>query len=193
MPIIIIHLKAPVDVIHGKKGKLPRLAFGIEIAFGGVEKEFHDETEFHPMVKHLEEFMHLVHPEFTAPFPLHDDRWQLHSRYKFSTPTFSFNTFEELGEKLDLPEDYEHEDGSWKDMLISVPAVRDIEVHFDWPLARYIRTFAIENSGRQRVTCGQFIEAIRSMLMCAEEDVRGFAGEMDVECQTCFEQGIDLY
>ncbi|CAO2650373.1 Nn.00g016650.m01.CDS01 [Neocucurbitaria sp. VM-36] len=175
---IFIHLRAPV-VFVSEEGKLPRLGFSIDVLFRSTEN-FDEGTVFHPMVKKLESFMHLVNPYFVLP------KQNLLPRQR-PVPVFTFSTFEQLKEMTKLPKGYNYKDGSWKKMLLCVPAVKQVKVDFNWSIEGYGRRYTLNAAGEtgEAVSVGQFVKVMRLMLAHAEKNVRGFSGSMAVYCNDC--------
>ena len=182
LPCIAIKLKAPVDVYSRREGMLPRLGFGLEIECR-IKRNFDKNTTFHPMVSDVSAFMHLINPHFTLSLP-ETEAESSASKIDSSSPLFFFASLEELKEKTCLPKGYQYTDGSWKDMLLCVPAVQHVRVQFDWPYDGFRRTYRTTPRSKG-VTVGQFVSAVRRTLKHAEEDVRGFACQMSVFCEDC--------
>ncbi|KAF1840773.1 uncharacterized protein K460DRAFT_410184 [Cucurbitaria berberidis CBS 394.84] len=177
-PRFSIKMKAPVDVLK-IEGMLPKLAFGLEIKVRSPSG-FDEDTIFHPLVRNLAANMNLISPGFKLP---RGERYN--SDGELSTPYFAFRTFEELREKTCMPKGYKYKDGSWRNMLMCVPAIEQVQVHFEWPLNGYHRMYTIEKRLAKGVTVRQFAGAVRRMLARAEDDVTRLSGRLSVYCENC--------
>jgi hypothetical protein len=189
IPTLNINLKAHTHVLT-RKNFDPLLYMALEIDFDyhqdGRSNEdnvlnFAKRTRFHPMLKDIEKYMHLVDENFE----IKDDK-----NSKESEPYFQFDTFKELGEKMvnTIPRG---PDGGWKDELLCVPAVRRVDVVFTY--RAYVdegRKFKLVARCRGGVTMGQFVEALREQLAHAESDWRNFSDNLVPRCDDC---GESLY
>ncbi|KAH7385592.1 hypothetical protein BKA66DRAFT_583205 [Pyrenochaeta sp. MPI-SDFR-AT-0127] len=188
LPCIFIRLTAPVDVVSGKVGLLPELAFGLEVQMHS-KKNFTNTTIFHPVIRDFDTYMHLVNPNFKAVIESHA-LWRRNDR--LSHCLFSFKTLEQLKNKTVLPKNYEYNDGSWKDMLLCVNAVEQVQIDFEWDYEGFSRTYFTPKIPGQGTTVGQYVSCIRQFLAHAEDHVKGFAYQMGVACESCgWKEDID--
>lgn len=180
-PCVIVLLRAPLS-LYTKLG-LPHPEYRMEIVnmqeIGWEDyvncTGFEQGTMFHPMVENIANYMDLLNRNFST-------EW-LH-------PRLIFQTREELYVKTRMPTEGEYKDGTWKDMLISRPAVRKVNFSFRWPYHRARRLYTVFEAEEGRgVTVGQFFYYIRRMLSHAKNDYDGFAGEMAVFHERCCIRG----
>ena len=189
VPTVTVNLRAAADLLC-VPGSFPEAIIRFEVAFNtdygyGPRPDDCDQlsnfpsgTNFHPILLDLDRRLPLVDNAFR------ESNGEPHKN-------FCFDSFDSLDDVLEKMRKYSRSrnDGSWKDMLLCVPAQPRINVIFDYTYyTRGRRKYKLRGEGGQGVTMGQFVGAFRDQLEHIEEDIRGFPEEMLTYCGECWEK-----
>ncbi|KAI4947543.1 hypothetical protein J4E91_006363 [Alternaria rosae] len=192
VPAVTVNLRAAADLLC-VPGSFPQAVIKFEVEFNTefidallpddfpLLSNFPSGTTFHPILLDLEGRLPLVDNLFRST----DGEPYRH---------FSFGSFEDLNGLLERRQRRSHRnDGSWKDMLLCVPAQQRIDVIFDFTYySGSRRNYTLLGESGCGVTMGQFVRAFRDQLKHIEEDVRGFPQEMLAYCSECWEKNHEL-
>ena len=189
VPTVTVNLRAAADLLC-VPGSFPEAMIRFEVDFNtdygcGFAPEdcnqlsnFPSGTNFHPILLNLDERLPLVDNVFQATGGV-------------PHKNFGFDSFDSLDDTLERmrKRSRSRNDGSWKDMLLCVPAQPRIDVVFDYTYyTRGRRKYKLYGEGGCGVTMGQFVRAFRKQLTHIEEDICGFPEEMLVYCGECWEK-----
>lgn len=162
---------------------LPRLLFNMvfnkNMAYNTAPKS----AKFHPMLPRFYHYLDLVNNDFSIP-----SDWDEHQR-KDHTPWLSFSDLDDLQSRVD---EYNYQDGSWKDQLMCVPAVDRVAVHMRWwkgadvgeaDVVRKVFTKKVDTG----VTMGEFVRTVRTLMAeWAVKDLKKFSVHLDAgDCEEC--------
>jgi len=178
VPCIVVLLRAPLTHVV-RMNELPRLAYSIEVMDGELEGYenldrlvgFREDSDFHPIIENPARFMDVINPYFVSPYE--------------DNASLQFADLQQLIEKTSLPEDYDYEDGGWKNALICRPALGKITISMRWPFLDARRVYTVEKEEGEGVTVGDFVGCFREMLSHAKEDLMSFSEQLVLCCSEC--------
>jgi len=189
VPTVTVNLRVGADLIC-VPGSFPEAMIRFEVDFNtdygyGPRPDDFDRlsnfpsgTNFHLILLNLEECLDLVDKVFQSSNG---------KPYR----NFNFDSFDSIDDVLERMRNHSRSrnDGSWKDMLLCVPAQPRINVIFDYTYyTRGRRKYKLRGQSGCGVTMGQFVRVFRDQLKHIEEDIRGFPEEMLVYCGECWEK-----
>ena len=143
---------------------------------------------FHPIVRKLGFFMHVVNPFFE-----HGDNCKPEDKPTIE-PFIGFCSLDELDYQVT---DIEYENGTWENHLMCIPALEQVKVTLRWHREEKVSRTCVSKKMEKGVTMGEFVDTVRKALEFAVEDVKKFTHTMEptlcdhCEMSTSYERDYD--